>query len=171
MPQCRRFVAVLWTLACAFRRAWRRRVTCAWRARRNAASGKVCAGRRRAPSSESARIDPVGLADHTHRTREVTRLARVHAGEPDSRDLKRLAQQTIIATAGLKDNPIALPGAGPREGSHRFGGILYPTRTAAGMVNVKPVLGDIDADEDFLHDGSCSCSAGSAPTAPVNGSG
>lgn len=49
--------------------------------------------------------------------------------------------------------------------------VIYALSTPGGMVDVEPCLGDIDADVDLVHDISCSCSVGSAPTAPNNCSG
>jgi hypothetical protein len=132
-------------------------------------------GRRRteagAQLAEHPRVHPVGLADHPHRPGEVARLTRVHAAEARPGRLERLAQDAIVSAARLEDDPCALAGTGLGQGARRGGAVVDPARAAAGMTDVEPVLGDVDADEDLLRHDPCSCPAGYASASPINCSG
>lgn len=81
--------------------------------------------------------------------------------------LKTIAQHPIIAAAGFEDDPDTFPRGSADTGRC----VIYPLSAPGGMVDVEPCLGDIDVGVDLVRDISCSCSAGSAPTAPINCSG
>lgn len=121
--------------------------------------------------SQQARIHAIGLAHHAHGAGKVTRLARVHTAEANLGDLERFSQPAIIAAARLEDDPDLLLGAGGGKGFDGRRTIVDPPGTVSGMVDIEPILGNVNADKDLLHYDPCSCPAGSAIAVPINCSG
>ncbi len=100
-------------------------------------------------------IDAISLADHTHRPREVTGLPRIDATELRPHAFQGIAESTVVTASRLEDDPCTFAVAGSSKPSYGYQGICDLDRRLVWMMDVEPIFGNIDTDEEVLHHVPC----------------